>query len=170
LADSPESHYIIDADALIDYRDSDLRVLSLFSTQIQPIHIGYSAFRKVEAISEIDAKRLHLLIEIPDLITMLTAAQKKSPSSYDDRETLMLAKQHNWSCITNDKALRMEFTKEGLKTLWGLEPMKILVNKKLIPAARAIKTARLIQQNNPAFITREILTKFEKEITKKITY
>lgn len=157
-------HFIIDADALIDYCKSNLGMISILSQNVQPVHIGCATFNKVSCLSLKEAEKHNLLIETPDIQTALNAAKKRGPLAYDDRETLLLAKKHRWTCITNDKALRRECEIEGVTCLWGLEPMRMLVEHRLIISSKAIGVARRIQSANPSFITEDIVRKFEEQI------
>jgi rRNA-processing protein FCF1 len=156
--------FIVDANVLIDYCDSDLNMLSLVSQKVSAIHVSRSTLNKIGQLSEAQADKYNLVIQTPDLKTALEASKERGRLAKDDRETLLLAKEHGWTCITNDKALRRECEKDGVKVLWGLEPMKILIKQKLITSAKAIKIARLIRLNNSAYITQEILAKFEAEV------
>jgi len=156
--------FIIDADVLIDYRESDIRILTLFSSQVGRLHVGRATLQKVRHVTETEAKRLKLVVETPDLKLAVAASQARSQLSYDDHETLLLAAQNDWKCITNDNALRAECDKEGVDLLWGLEPMKFLVRSNSLPLNKALKVAKMIQISNPDYITDSILRRFEEQL------
>lgn len=156
--------FIIDADVLIDYHESDIDVLKLFSTQISQIHIGRDTLQKVSGVSNSEARRLKILVETPTLKLATKASQSRGKLSYDDHVTLLLAYQNNWICITNDNALRSECIKEGVELLWGLEPIKLLVKHRIISLNKSLKIAKTIQISNPDFITDSILSRFEQQI------
>ena len=164
MSQESKNAYIIDANALIDYCDADIQTLSLLSQKIEPVHIARSTFDKVEQLSNTAAKKNHLIIKTPDLETIIAASAERGSLAYDDRETLMLAKAHEWICITNDKPLRRECETGGVAVLWGLEPMKILVKHGEILASKAISVAKAIQSANPGYITDDIVERFEKQI------
>ena len=157
---------IIDASALIDYCESDLSILSLFSRTVQPVYVGKAALDKVEQLSESKARRNRIQVIMPDIDLALEAAKERGPLAYDDRETLLLARTHGWCCLTNDKALRRECQKERVQVQWGLEPMKILVSRSVITVTRALSVARKISLSNPAFVTATIVDQFEHEINR----
>ena len=161
-----KQHVIVDANVLIDYCESDLSVLCLFSEKIQSVHIGKSTLNKVKQITEAEAEQNRLLIEIPSIELALEAAAKRGSLAYDDRETLLLAKENAWCCLTNDKPLRQECLDEKVRVLWGLEPMKILIFEGLMTTSQALQVARKISATNPAFITEKILARFEGQIKK----
>jgi len=103
LSQESKSSYIVDANVLIDYCDSDLQMLSLLSEKLGPVHIARSTFDKVQQLTKTVAKKNHLLIKTPDSETIIAASTVRVSLAYDDRETLLLAKSHGWICITNDK-------------------------------------------------------------------
>ena len=156
--------FIIDADVLIDYRESDIEVLTLFSIQVGRLHIGRATFQKVRNLSEAEARRLRLVVETPDRKLVDKALRARGKLSYDDHETLLLAAQNNWICITNDNALRAECDKEGVELLWGLELMKFLVRINSLSLNKVLKVVKMIQISNPDYITDSILRRFEKQL------
>ena len=166
MSQESKTAYIIDANALIDYCDSDLQMLSLLSEKLGPVHIARSTFDKVQQLTKTVAKKNRLLIKTPDSETIIAASTVRGSLAYDDRETLLLAKSHGWICITNDKPLRRECEKEGVAVLWGLEPMKILVEHGKVSASKAISVAKTIQTANPGFISDDIVDSFEKQVKK----
>lgn len=156
--------FTVDASVLIDYCNSDLSVLETLSRRIGPVHIARPAVDEVHQLTLAEARHRGFTIVLPELEIALEAASRRGGLSFSDHVTLLLARQNSWCCITSEKELRRECKKEGVSVLWGLEPMKILVANGAITPAKALKTAKLIQVSNPAFITPEIITKFEKQI------
>ncbi|MBD3219386.1 MAG: hypothetical protein GF310_14025 [candidate division Zixibacteria bacterium] len=159
-----ELNYIIDANVLIDFCDSDLNILRLFSTEIGSVHIGRSTFDKVDQLSESKANKHDLTIIAPSLSIALEAGKKRGALAYDDHETLLLAKEQGLTVITNDKALRRECKKEGVQILWGLEPLKLLTEKAVISVKEACRIATIIHKNNSFYISCEILARFVKQV------
>jgi rRNA-processing protein FCF1 len=164
----PLREFIIDADVFIDYRDSDIGILSQFSAQLGQLHVGRSTLENVKRVTEAEARRLKIVIETPDLELAIAASQARGKLSYDDHETLLLAVRNSWGCITNDNALRTECRKEGIDLLWGLEPTKLLVRDGLLSLDKALKVARLIHECNPDHITKSILNRFESQLGESI--
>jgi rRNA-processing protein FCF1 len=163
LPQEPNKSFIVDANALIDYCDSDLRVLSQFSQHIGTVHIARSTFEKVKQLTESAAKKHSLIIKTPDYDTVMEASANRGSLAYDDRETLLLARRYGWICITNDVALRNECGAEGITCLWGLEPMKALVERKILSGTKVIAVAKKIQAANQ-YITEAIVSLFEQQI------
>jgi hypothetical protein len=141
-------------------------MLSLFSQKIGAVFIGRSTFDKVEQLNATTAKKHHLLIEVPDLETIVAAAADRGSLAPDDKETLLLARRNKWVCITNDKPLRRECEMESVAVLWGLEPMKLLVENGEISPSKAISVAKSIQMANSGFISDDIVDRFEKQVKK----
>jgi len=166
LSHEPEKSFIVDANVLIDYCDSDLQMLSLFSQKIGFVYIARSTFDKVDQLNATTAKKHHLLIQVPDLETIIAAATHRGSLAPDDNETLLLAKRNGWVCITNDKPLRRECESEGVTCLWGLEPMRMLVESEAISPSKAVSVAKTIQAANPGFISDDIVVRFEKQVKK----
>jgi len=164
LSQESKSSYIVDANVLIDYCDSDLQMLSLLSEKLGPVHIARSTFDKVQQLTKTVAKKNHLLIKTPDSETIIAASTVRGSLAYDDRETLLLAKSHGWICITNDKPLRRECKTERVACLWGLEPMRILVEQRIVLASHALTVAKKIQLAHPGSIYDDIVNRFEKQV------
>jgi len=156
--------FIVDAHALIDYCESDLSVLGTLSRKVQPVHIGRATFDKVRQLSESEATAYRLLIVTPDIETVIAASRRRRSLAYDDHETLLLAQKHGWSCITSDRVLRRECELEGVPTLWGLDPLKLLVEIRSLRPSRALAIARQIQAVNARYITAAIIERFQAEI------
>lgn len=156
--------FIVDADVLIDYCNSDLSVLEALSRRIGRVHIGTPTFDEVTQLTLGEVRDRGFVVVIQDLKIAGEAASRRGGLSFSDHVTLLLAKENSWCCITNEKELRRECEEEGVSVLRGLEPMKILVANRVITAAKAVRTARLIQDSNPAFITADIIGTFERQI------
>lgn len=161
--------FIIDADVLIDYRDSDINVLGLFSKKVGPLYIGRATFQKIKRVSEAEARRQSMVVITPGLGLAVAASQGRGKLSYDDHETLLLAAQNNWNCISNDNALRTECSQEAVNVLWGLEPMKYLVKVNSLSLNKALSVAKLIQKSNPDYITDDILKRFDEQLREILT-
>jgi predicted nucleic acid-binding protein len=164
LSRADNASFIVDANVLIDYADSDLQILSSLSQHIGRVHVARSTFEKVRQLTEAAVKEHNLLIQTPDFATVAAASQVRGSLAYDDRETLLLASKHGWACVTNDKPLRVACEAESIVCLWGLEPMKLLVERRLISGTKALAVARKIQETNPKFITGTIVGRFEQQI------
>jgi predicted nucleic acid-binding protein len=158
--------FVIDANVLIDYADSDPSILSLFSNNIGTIHIITDVLEKVEQVNEKDCQRLGLVIDEPTIEQYLEAGQKTAGLAFDDKLCLITARDNQWTLISNDRALRSACAVICVPLLWGLEIMLPLVEKNLLPGSLALKTASRIHSLNPKFVHQEILTRFTAKIGK----
>jgi predicted nucleic acid-binding protein len=156
--------FVIDANVLIDYADSDPSILTLFSKNIGTIYIIPNVLEKVEQLNVKECCRLGLVIAEPTLEQYLEAGKKIPGLAFDDTLCLILARDHHWTLISNDKALRSACDRSGVSLLWGLEIMLPLVKKDLLPASIAQKTADRIHTLNPGFVHQQILERFTAKI------
>jgi predicted nucleic acid-binding protein len=158
--------FVIDANVLIDYTDSDPSILTLFSKNIGTIHIIPDVLEKVEQLNMKECCRLGLVIAEPTLEQYLEAGKKIPGLAFDDTLCLILARDNHWTLISTDKALRSACKKARISLLWGLELMLPLVEKNLLSSSQAQKTAARIHALNPKFVHQQILDRFTRRIIK----
>lgn len=155
---------ILDANILIDFFKCDRTILKLICTYIGQIHLATPVLNEVNEISESDCLDLGIMLIEPEIEqVMLAATEKRGPLSFQDNLCLILAKEHGWTCVTNDKPLRRECENEGVPLIWGIELICILVESNGLPNNNAKNIILGIQQNNPKYITEGIVRKaFER--------
>lgn len=158
--------FVIDANVLIDYADSDPTILALFSKHIGTIHVITDVLEKVEQINTMECRGLGLGIAEPTLEQYLEAGQKISGLAFDDKLCFIIARDNHWTLISNDKALRSACSSVNIPLLWGLEIMLPLVKRNLLPGSHALQTATMIQSSNSQFVHQKILESFSKKIEK----
>ena len=164
MPDRPPA-FVIDANVLIDYTDSDFSILVLFSEHIGTIHVITDVLEKVEKLNEAECRRLGLAITEPTLEQYLEAGQKTPGLAFDDKLCLILARDCHWALISNDKALRSACNGASIPLLWGLEIMLPLIEKNLLSPSLAQKTAARIHVLNPGFVNQQIVDRFNKRIS-----
>lgn len=157
--------FILDADVLIDYVGSELRVLSLTARHVGPVHVARALAQEVEGLTESRCVRIGLQVVDPTLDQLSEAGEHRAGLSFQDRLCLILARDHEWICVTNDKRLRRECGRIGISVLWGLQLMVELVSLEEMSAADAIAVARKIQTGNPYHITPAIVARFVGTVT-----
>ena len=155
---------VVDANVLIDYANADLTVLSLVSRVMGPLHVPDVVLDKVDQLDRHDCDQLGMRIVEPSLEQLLEAGEKRGRLAYDDRLSLILARDNTWTCITNDKALRAECAEVGVEVLWGLQPMLTLVANGELGVEDAENVAANIHESNPAFVTEEVVEKFKSKL------
>ena len=160
----PPTFLILDANVLIDFCKSDRSMLTLIARHIGTVCVAQPVLDEVVALGHGDLLALGLDLVMPETEMLIAAAAQQGALSFEDRICLLLAKQHGWTCVTNDGRLRRECESESVSVLWGLEPLIMLVERKVIDAKVALTTAMAIQQSNPRFITDDIIRRFKGRI------
>lgn len=160
------SPLLVDANVLIDFRDSDLTVLTLFARYLRPVRVLRPVLREVDELDETECDRHGLELHEPAPEQLLAAAASRRSLSFLDRAVLIVARDEGWLCATNDRALRQECEVEGVPIRWGLELLAELVEADQLSAKAALGVADEIHTNNRYHITRAILRKFEHRLRK----
>jgi len=157
----PGPPLIADANVLIDFMDADPSVLGLLARETGPVMIAAEVLAKVDQLSTTTCDRLGLTIVEATLDQLIEAGQRRPGLAFDDVVCLVLARDHEWCCVTNDRALRAACEASNVDVRWGLEVMLPLVARAALSTKDAIEVALTIQQNNRAFITEPILRRFK---------
>lgn len=158
---------LADADVLIDYRDSDLRVLRLVSEHIGRVRV----LREIlaEAVGITERRCVQLAIDVVDLETELMLKVNELPSSIsvNDRLCVIACEYHKWTCVTNDGALRRVCKAHDVPVRRGLGLMIELVHSGAMTESRAMRVARMIHDANPTHINQALLEDFQRRIRAK---
>lgn len=162
-ADKKPVGLVADASVLIDYVDSDMSVLPLISRYVAAIHVLPPVLEEVHRLSEKDAAALGIDVVEPTLSQLFEAQAGKGPTSFQDRLCFVIARDANWSVLTNDTALRNACTSAAIPCVWGMEAIAILVEMKHLSTAEAMEVAEKIARANP-FITASVLERFRNRI------
>jgi len=161
---SLRSGFILDADVLIDYCNSDIGILGLVSEHLGRIYVPTPTLAEVRQITPARCRELGLTLFEPEVDDLLRAAGRYGPLSFQDHLCLILAKKHKWICVTNEKLLHRRCEEAGIPVLRGLRLMVSLVEKDVLLAREALAVAEQIRESNPRFITSEIVERFKEEI------
>ena len=161
--------FVVDANVLIDYLNTDLTVLGLLSKTVSPVHVSDAVLENVDGLDRHGCDEVGLAIAQPTLDQMLEAGGKRTKLAYDDWMCLILARDNGWLCISNDKALRTECAAAGVKVLWGLELMLELAAHGVLEIQEAKSVAWRIHTNNPAFVTEAIVNRFMKKLRRTVS-
>lgn len=153
----------MDACVLIDICKSDRSIITLASRHIGDIHVATPVLARVDQLDESEAKSLGIKLVEPSLSMARTAAATRGVLSFADRLCLLLAKQSDWTCVSNDRRLRRACAKQGSAVLWGLELIALLVESKALSAKIAKKIALTSFKSN-RFIGREVLDQILRRI------
>lgn len=156
---------ILDANVLIDYCQSDRTLLRLTSLHFAPISLPITILSEVDGLSREDCAELGLELVDPPLTQLIAVAQRRGGGlSLNDRLCLVLAKERQGTCVTNDGRLRAECRTENVPVMWGLEPLVQLVRGGPLAREEAIRAVRQMQRFNPRYITDGIVKGFIEKI------
>ena len=155
---------VVDANVLIDYANTDAYILTLVSRHLAPVHVPTAVLEVVDQVDATECERLGLVVCEANLEQAIEAGAERGRLAFDDRICLILARDNNWACITNDRALRTACAAAGVPTVWGLAVMLDLVAEGVLAAADAINVARAIHETNPRFVTTAVVSAFEKRL------
>lgn len=161
---SPRSGFILDADVLIDYCNSDTGILKLVSEHLGRICVPTPTLEEVRQLTPARCQELGLTLFEPEAEDLFKAANRYGVLSFQDHLCLILAKKHKWICVTNERLLHRRCEEAGIAVLRGLRLMVLLVEKDVLLAPEALAVAEQIRESNPRFITPEIVERFKKEI------
>jgi hypothetical protein len=161
----PERPQILLADAsvLIDYRDTNLSVLTLASAHLGPVRVVYEV---LEEVGDFDVELATTLgIEVVDVPTQLLLEIDSLPHrlSRQDRLSYLACRENDWICLTNDRHLRGLCKEGGVRLCWGLEMMVDLVERGALSKEVALRTAQDIHTNNPGHISLDVLERFRAQ-------
>lgn len=157
---------LMDANVLIDYRDSDLEVLALVGRHVGSVHVLSTILaEEVPGVGEAECARLGLSVIEPELEQVMRAGATRTRLSFSDHLCLTVAADGGYACVTNDRALRAACDSEKVETIWGLELMTKLVELGILSAPDALTVAWKIHEANPLHITADLIARFESKVT-----
>ena len=155
---------IIDANVLIDYANTDLSVLKLASMHLGSIHVPSVVLDEVDQLSEEDCESIGLIVLEEPVEILLSAGANRGALSFEDHVCLLLAKDKNWTCVSNDKPLHKACREEQVSVMWGFRLMIELVRRECLDKYTAMEIAQAIQISNPRHITPKIIEEFRIKI------
>lgn len=155
---------ILDANTLIDFCQSDKTIIKLICAHVGQIYLAMPVLSEIKAINKDECISLGIKLVEPELGQVMLAAKEKGSLSFQDNICLILAKDHGWTCVTNDKPLRRECRLAGIPLLWGIQLICILAESGGLPVKYAGDIILEIQKNNPKYITNNIVQKAFKRL------
>ena len=161
---SQRGFLVIDANVLVDYQAADLAILALVNRHVGVVHILTTMLAEVEGFDESDCERLGFRVVEPTFAQVAEAAAPAGRLSFQDRTCLLVCRDHGWTCVSNDRALRKACESDGIEVVWGLELMLELVRHGHLPAEHASEAAERIHLANPVFVSSAILAAFRMKL------
>ena len=157
---------ISDANVLIDYAKSAPDLPRLICNHIQKLYIPLPVLKEVDQLSIDEVNKLGIEIIEPTLsqIIQVSKIRADKPSlSGQDAICFIMARDNDWTCLTNDKPLRSVCSSHKISCIWGLEIMLLLVSTGVITAIKAYEIACDIQSKNK-YIKLQTLELFKKKL------
>lgn len=157
--------FLLDADVLIDYCEADRAIFQLIRTHVGPVCVlTVVLVGEVRQLDGYDVGALGITLVEPEMDQINRAVNWQAPAlSFGDRLGLLVARDSGYICVTNDRKLRRECTREGVPVRWGLEMLVDLVSSGAVSAHQAAQWARTIHRTNP-YITATVLANFLQKI------
>ena len=167
VARSPPTTTVLlaDADVLIDYRESDLAILDLVGRHVGRVAVLSPVLHEVHGLTAPACARLGIEVIEVETERMLRAAEIESRVSFNDRLCLIVCLEEQWTCVTNDGALRRLCRRHGVEVRYGLGLMVDLVAADVLTRRRAVAIARRMHAANPLHINDRVLDRFNRALT-----
>jgi predicted nucleic acid-binding protein len=156
---------IIDANVLIDFCKTDKSVLTLVTKHVGTVHVAEPVLAEVKQLDRVTAEGLGLHVVEADLGVLTKAANSsvRSPLRFQDWLCLLLAEKEAWTCVTNDKRLRVECETRAVSVLWGFQVLLRLVERRALPVTDAIELAEAMHAVNRR-IPKEVVSAFIRKV------
>ena len=153
---------ITDANVLIDYAESDITMLALYSDKIEKVIIPSVILEEVEQISSDDCFKYGFDVVEENIEVLFEASNAQhGPLSFQDKVCLYLAKNMgDVTCITNEKALLKFCEQDKIPTKRGLKLLLELVKHEHISHDEAIGVVYAIHESNPLHIHQGVIEEF----------
>ena len=150
---------LADADVVIDYQHSDLTVLALVAAHVGPLAVLTSVIEQVDGLTAKDCTDPGLEVIAPTIAQRRDAGEIDSAADFTDRLCLVVARDEERICVTNDRTLRNLCARLGVPTRFGLRLLIDLVAAGVLPRRRAERIAETIRTSN-AYLTERVLRRF----------
>ena len=151
---------LTDADVLIDYRESEIKILELVVQHIGRVVVLAPVLDEVQGVTPAQCAQLGIEVVEVETEQLVRATEVESRVSFNDRLCLVACREEGWTCVTNDGALRRLCERHGVATRFGLGLMVDLVAAGALTRRRAMAVARQIQASNPLHINERVIQRF----------
>ena len=160
MEEEPRPLAVCDANVLIDYFGVDEDLIRELVAFWGHVFVPDVVLNEVKGTTRARAEELGLtVLETPFVLL------ECKPLSFQDRSCLHFVIENNWVCIANDTRLRKECEARGVRVVWGMEMLALLVENGQVTRKRALDCGEKIHNINPA-ITADVLGQFRKRLKK----
>lgn len=112
--------FLFDANVMIDYKSAGLDVLKLIRDSIGKINIASPVLDEVKGLTPEICESIGLEIVEPRVKHVMQAVNAPAALSFEDYLCLILCREYEWICVTNDQNLRDACMESGVVTKRGL--------------------------------------------------
>ena len=155
---------LTDADVLIDYRESEIKILELVVQHIGRVVVLAPVLDEVQGVTPAQCTQLGIEVVEVETEQLVRASEVESRVSFNDRLCLVACREEGWTCVTNDGALRRLCERHGVATRFGLGLMVELVAADALTRRCAMAVARQIQASNPLHINERVIQRFSEAL------
>ena len=155
---------LTDADVLIDYRESEIKILELVVQHMGRVVVLAPVLDEVQGVTPAQCAQLGIEVVEVETEQLVRASEVESRVSFNDRLCLVACREEGWTCVTNDGALRRLCERHGVATRFGLGLMVDLVAAGALTRRRAMAVARQIQASNPLHINEHVIQRFSEAL------
>ena len=152
---------LTDADVLIDYRESEIKILELVVQHMGRVVVLAPVLDEVQGVTPAQCAQLGIEVVEVETEQLVRASEVESRVSFNDRLCLVACREEGWTCVT----LRRLCERHGVATRFGLGLMVDLVAVGALTRRRAMAVARQIQASNPLHINERVLARFVAALT-----
>jgi rRNA-processing protein FCF1 len=153
-----------DASVLIDISDANETILALIVQHVARVVVPTPVLAEVDTLDEPKCAALGLEVVEPTLDQLREAGIPHPALSFADKVCLIVARDAQATCWTNDRPLGDECNASGVPRMRGLRPILALVECGALPLAAAVGTVELIGAIN-SYITPAIVEEFRRLAT-----
>lgn len=155
---------LTDADVLIDYRESEIKILELVVQHMGRVVVLAPVLDEVQGVTPAQCAQLGIEVVEVETEQLVRASEVESRLSFNDRLCLVACREEGWTCVTNDGALRRLCERHGVATRFGLGLLVDLVAVGALTRRRAMAVARQIQASNPLHINERVIQRFSEAL------
>lgn len=147
---------LTDADVLIDYRESEIKILELVVQHIGRVVVLAPVLDEVQGVTPTQCAQLGIEVVEVETEQLVRAAEVESRVSFNDRLCLVACREEG--------SLRQLCERHGVATRFGLGLMVDLVAVGALTRRRAMAVARQIQASNPLHINERVIQRFSEAL------
>ncbi len=160
----PPAILIADADVLVNYHEAGFGVLELIKRHIGKVLVLEPVFHETGDMTPGQCEQLGVDIVATETTWLMQAAETSTHVSFNAHLCLLACIDKNWTCVTNDGALRRLCVRRGVAAQYGIGPIEDMVAAGALTRQRAITIARRMQGLSPFHANERVIARFMAEL------